>query len=68
MGVDEQVAQAEKAVAGATPVKRNRFVQLAGGTRSLTGLKAKARALAGPKGYVTNLRPAPTAPRSPRNS
>jgi hypothetical protein len=27
-GIDEQVAKAEKAVAGATPVKRNRFVQL----------------------------------------
>jgi hypothetical protein len=35
-GIDEQVAKAEKAVAGATPVKRNRFVQLSGGTRAST--------------------------------
>ncbi len=34
-GIDEQVAKAEKAIAGATPVKRNRFVQLSGGTRSV---------------------------------
>ena len=30
-GIDEQIAKAEKAVAGKTPVKRNRFVQLTGG-------------------------------------
>jgi hypothetical protein len=30
-GIDEQISKAEKAVAGKTPVKRNRFVQLAGG-------------------------------------
>ena len=30
-GIDEQVAKAEKAVAGKTPVKRNRFVKLSGG-------------------------------------
>jgi len=37
------------------------FVQLAGGTRSVNrDLEAKARALAGLKGYVTNLQ-APTA-------
>src|SRR4029453_12196701 len=55
-GIDEQVAKAEKAVAGTTPVKRNRFVQLSGGTRSVNrALETKARALAGLKGYVTNL-------------
>jgi hypothetical protein len=55
-GIDEQVAKAEKAVAGQTAVKRNRFVQLAGGTRKVNrALEAKARALAGLKGYVTNL-------------
>jgi hypothetical protein len=55
-GIDEQIAKAEKAVAGKTAVKRNRFVQLAGGTRSVNRtLEAKARALAGLKGYVTNL-------------
>ena len=43
-------------MAGQTPVKRNRFVRLTGGTRSVNrGLEAKARALAGLKGYITNL-------------
>ena len=42
------------------PVKRNRFIQLTGGTRSVNReLEAKARALAGLKGYVTNLRACP---------
>jgi transposase len=60
-GIDQQIAKAEKAVAGRAAVKRNRFVQLAGGTRSVNrDLEAKARALAGLKGYVTNLE-APTA-------
>jgi hypothetical protein len=55
-GIDEQVAKAEKAVAGKTAVKRNRFVQLTGATKSVNRtLEAKARALAGLKGYVTNL-------------
>ena len=54
--IDEQIAKAEEAVAGTTPVKRNRFVQLTGGTRSVNRtLEAKARALAGLKGCVTNL-------------
>jgi hypothetical protein len=47
-GIDEQVAKAEKAVAGETTVKRNRFVQLTGGTRTVNrALEAKARAVAG---------------------
>src|SRR4051794_5373037 len=59
-GIDEQVAKAEKAVAGQTPVKRNRFVQLSGGTRTVNRtLEAKARALAGLKGYVSNLAACP---------
>jgi hypothetical protein len=59
-GIDEQVAKAERAVAGTMPVKRNRFVHLAGGTRSVNRtLEAKARALAGLKGYVTNLAACP---------
>jgi Transposase DDE domain len=59
-GIDEQVAKAEQAVAGKTPVKRNRFIQLCGGTRSVNRvLEEKARALAGIKGYVTNLRACP---------
>ena len=57
-GITDQVAKAEKAVAGQTPVKRNRFIRLQGGTRSVNrDLEAKARALAGWKGYVTNLPP-----------
>jgi hypothetical protein len=55
-GIDQQVAKAEKAVAGQAPVKRNRFIQLSGGTRRVNRtLEAKARALAGIKGYITNL-------------
>jgi transposase len=57
-GITEQVAKAEKAVAGQVPVKRNRFIRLQGGTRSVNrDLEAKARTLAGWKGYVTNLPP-----------
>ena len=59
-GIDDQVAKAEKAVAGQTAVKRNRFVQLSGGTKSVNrALEAKARALAGLKGYITNLQACP---------
>lgn len=59
-GIDEQVAKAEKAVAGKTTVKRNRYVQLSGGTRTVNRtLEAKARNLAGLKGYVTNLAACP---------
>jgi hypothetical protein len=55
-GIDEQIAKAERAVAAKTPVKRNRFVQLSGGTRKVNrALEEKARAIAGLKGYVTNL-------------
>jgi Transposase DDE domain len=59
-GIDEQISKAEKAVAGDAPVKRNRFIRLSGGTRSVNReLEDKARALAGLKGYVTNLRACP---------
>jgi transposase len=59
-GIDEQVAKAEKAVAGRVPVKRNRFIQLSGGTKSVNReLEDKARALAGIKGYATNLQACP---------
>jgi Transposase DDE domain len=55
-GIDQQVAKAERAVAGQAPVKRNRFIHLFGGTKKVNRtLEAKARALAGLKGYVTNL-------------
>jgi CheY-like chemotaxis protein len=59
-GIDEQVKKAEQAVAGNAPVKRNRFIQLTGGTRSVNrDLEAKARTLAGLKGYITNLAACP---------
>ena len=55
-GIDEQLAKAEKAVAGKVAVKRNRFIKLAGANKSVDrGLEAKARGLAGLKGYITNL-------------
>ena len=55
-GIDTQVAKAVKAVAGQADVKRNRFVLLTGAKKSVNrDLEAKARALAGLKGYVTNL-------------
>lgn len=55
-GIDEQVTKAEKAVAGKVAVKRNRFIQLADATKTVNReLEAKARALAGLKGYITNL-------------
>ena len=48
--------QGRTAVAGDVPVKRNRFLKLAGGQRSVNReLEAKARALAGLKAYLTNL-------------
>ena len=59
-GIDEQVAKAAKAVAGLAPVKRNRFIQLDGATKSVNReLEARARDLAGLKGYVTNLSTCP---------
>ncbi len=55
-GIDEQVAKAVKAVAGLAPVKRNRFIALDGAVKSVNReLEAKARTLAGIKGYKTNL-------------
>ena len=55
-GIDEQVAKAERAVDGHAPVKRNRYIQLSGATKSVNrALEAKTRALAGWKGYTTNL-------------
>jgi len=55
-GIDQQIAKAERAVAGKAPVKRNRFIRLAGGDKSVNReLEAKARALAGWKSYITNI-------------
>jgi hypothetical protein len=62
-GIDEQVAKAEKTIAGQVPVKRNRFIRLSGGTRTVNReLQQKARALAGLKGYITNRRLPPAVP------
>jgi hypothetical protein len=59
-GIDEQITKAEKAVAGKVPVKRNRFIRLVGADKSVNRtLEAKARALAGWKGYTTNLTTCP---------
>jgi hypothetical protein len=59
-GIDEQIGKAEKAVAGKVTVKRNRFIQLAGATKTVNrALEAKARSVAGLKGYVTNLATCP---------
>jgi hypothetical protein len=55
-GIDEQVRKAERAVDGHAPVKRNRYIQLAGATKTVNRtLETKTRALAGWKGYTTNL-------------
>jgi Transposase DDE domain len=55
-GIDEQVTKAERAVDGKAPVKRNRYIQLSGAIKSVNRqLEAKTRALAGWKGYTTNL-------------
>jgi hypothetical protein len=59
-GIDEQVTKAERAVAGKVPVKRNRFIKLTGADKSVNRtLEAKARALAGWKGYTTTLATCP---------
>ncbi len=55
-GIDEQITKAEKAVAGKEPVKRNRFIKLTGGGKSINrDLEAKARGIAGLKAYITNI-------------
>ena len=55
-GIDEQVAKAQRAVDGHAAVKRNRFIKLTGATKSVNRqLESKTRALAGWKGYTTNL-------------
>jgi hypothetical protein len=59
-GIDEQAAKAHNAIAGKAPIKRNRFIQLSGGTHTVNReLEAKARALAGLNGYLTNLAACP---------
>jgi hypothetical protein len=59
-GTDGQVAKAAKAVARLAPVKRNRFIALDDAVKSVNReLEAKARDLAGLKGYRTNLAACP---------
>ena len=59
-GIGEQVAKAAKAVAGLAPVKRNMFIALDGAVKTVSReLEARARTLAGIKGYVTNLAACP---------
>lgn len=59
-GIDEQVGQGREGRRGKVEVKRNRYVQLAGGTKNVNReLEAKTRALAGWKGYTTNLEDQP---------
>jgi hypothetical protein len=49
-GIDQQLAKAENAVAGRTPLKRNRYLRLTGATKSVNrALEANNRALAGVK-------------------
>jgi hypothetical protein len=55
-GIDEQIAKAQHAVDGKAPVKRNRYIQLTGATKTVNRqLEAKTRALVGWKVYTTNL-------------
>ena len=59
-GIDEQVVKAEKAVAGKAAVKRNRFIRLCGGIKTVNRvLEATSRDLAGLKEYVTDLASCP---------
>jgi hypothetical protein len=68
-GIDEQVKKAEQAVAGKTPVKRNRFVQLSGGTRTVNrGLEERPGRWPGSRATSRTCGPARMAPRSLRSS
>lgn len=54
--IDKQVSKAMKAINGQIPVSRMKFVSLSPNSKQLNQkLIDKARALAGIKGYVTNL-------------
>ena len=58
-GIDEQVAKAEKAVAGKVPVKRNRFIRLHGATRVR---QPRARSQGASAGRDQGLRHQPDGP------
>lgn len=54
-GIEEQIAKAERAVAGLVPVKRYRYVDLKAAQKQVNhALADKHRALAGVKGYETS--------------
>lgn len=54
--IDKQVEKARRVVAGQSPVKKGRFLKLAGADKSVDEqLVESARQRAGIKGYVTNL-------------
>ncbi len=68
-GVDEQISKAEKAVAGKTAVKRNRFVQLSGGTKSVNReLEAKPGRWPGSRATSPTCGTVPTEPPLPQSS
>lgn len=57
-GIDEQVRKAKTIAAGRAQVKKNRFLTVTDEHREVNrDLEHKARALAGFKGYITNLLP-----------
>ena len=54
--IKKQITKAEKAISGKTPITRTKFVSVKAKSKELNqGLIDKAYALAGIKGYVTNL-------------
>jgi hypothetical protein len=62
--INEQVRNAERAIDGHASIKRNRYIQLSGVTKSVNGtLEAKTRALAGWKGSHQPHRPTRSRPR-----
>lgn len=59
--IEKQITKAERIVRGQAPAHRSKFVSVTPGNKRLNRtLIAKARALAGIKGYVTNLSVPPT--------
>jgi hypothetical protein len=59
-GLAHHLAPRRAAHPGNAPLKRNRFIQLSGGTKTVNReMKEKARTLAGVKGYITNLAACP---------
>ena len=54
--INAQIAKAERVAEGTAPLKRTRFLKVTGATKTLDEATiARARQLAGLKGYVTNL-------------